>query len=333
MVTARNPISTHNVVTEWEGGYVDDGSCHSDVVGAVFTRECVGLFQWSHVCKTRRQWDLLKGKEVHQYDTLGSTLQVYPTAAGHYPAEQFPVLLRLLRILPDDVPILTVRAGCAICEKYIRELLRLRVLKKQSRLVDWAGHGHVYHARKLYHHRPFPWENGSSRNRGAVLRGSADLDLVRTTILGGTPTPMTPKADGKVVLVARPPGTARSTANHRTLMRALQGRYQNVVLFDTPAATLRADVDVFRDAAAVVAVHGAGLMNMLWCRPGTIVIELCYTAGMPCPDIYYHMAANLGLDYHVSVGTGHYDGVVYANISDVLCRLAAGIARPAPLAQ
>jgi hypothetical protein len=32
--TQRNPISTHNVITEWRHAYIDDGTCHSSVVSS-----------------------------------------------------------------------------------------------------------------------------------------------------------------------------------------------------------------------------------------------------------------------------------------------------------
>ena len=144
------------------------------------------MFQWSGYCteKNVQALPVLKGKVVHRYAKLGTTMQVNPMDAGHYPSEQFPALLRLLRVLPDDIPILTALSGCALCERYVNELLRIGALKNRSRLVSWEGHGHTYYAGVVYHHRPFPWEDGRNVGRGAVLRGSADLDLVRTTMLG-----------------------------------------------------------------------------------------------------------------------------------------------------
>eukprot|EP00035_Acanthoeca_spectabilis_P017189 m.359052 g.359052 ORF g.359052 m.359052 type:complete len:443 (-) comp16625_c0_seq2:885-2213(-) len=323
-VTRRNPITTRNIITEWTDTYIDDGSCHEAIVGYPFTDRCVGMFQWSWYCPTRLP-DFLHKKTVHRHDRLGSTLQVYPTASGHYPAEQFPVLIRMLQELPSDVKILTGLNGCPLCEKYVAELLRLGVLSSRNRLVSWEGRGHVYHAETVYHHRPFPWENGKRSDRGAVLRGSADLDLVRATILGGSPGRVTPRALNKIVLIARAPGTSRAASNHATLLRVLQSRFGKVVVFDSPAPTLQEDVAVFRDAGVVVGVHGAGLMNLMWCAPGAAVVEVCYTSGMPCPAIYATMAASLQLDYHVSVGTGDYSGEVLVNIADVVTRIESAL--------
>lgn len=36
----RNPIATHNVVTEWTDAWIDDGSCHGAVVSACCICSC-----------------------------------------------------------------------------------------------------------------------------------------------------------------------------------------------------------------------------------------------------------------------------------------------------
>ena len=97
------------------------------------------------------------------------------------------------------------------------------------------------------------------------------------------------------------------------------------------STSLRSDIEAFRSASLVVGVHGAGLANMVWCRPGkTVVVEICYNDARqaPCPQIYYHMAASLGLEYYVSVGHGNYaskNGVL-ANISDLALVIAEVVA-------
>ncbi len=61
-------------------------------------------------------------------------------------------------------------------------------------------------------------------------------------------------------------------------------------------------IALFANADVIVAPHGAGLTNLLWCRPGTRVLELF------SPDYvnvcYWAMANQLGLDYHCLTGNG-----------------------------
>jgi Glycosyltransferase 61 len=46
-------------------------------------------------------------------------------------------------------------------------------------------------------------------------------------------------------------------------------------VFDLEMLSLRQQIILFQDAVAVCALHGASLTNLLWCRPGTKVLEIC----------------------------------------------------------
>ena len=71
----------------------------------------------------------------------------------------------------------------------------------------------------------------------------------------------------------------RSIPNHAALASALQAmvkppfEFHNLQLEKT---TLQEQVDYFDKAAIVIAQHGAGLVNALWMRPNSIVVELSY---------------------------------------------------------
>ena len=65
---------------------------------------------------------------------------------------------------------------------------------------------------------------------------------------------------------------------------------------------LYAQAALMAEAAAVVAPHGAGLANILFCRPGARVLEIADPA-YPNPN-FYAMAAGLGLDYGLLAAEG-----------------------------
>ncbi len=53
-------------------------------------------------------------------------------------------------------------------------------------------------------------------------------------------------------------------------------------------------MSLFRDAEIVIAPHGGGLANLVFCTPGAKVIELFPPANI---DLYYRLATQLGLNY------------------------------------
>lgn len=58
-------------------------------------------------------------------------------------------------------------------------------------------------------------------------------------------------------------------------------------------------IRLFQEAAVVVGPHGAGFTNLLWCQPGTKVIE--FFNGGYTPPYFYYIARVLGLDYSYMV--------------------------------
>ncbi|MGL5062290.1 MAG: glycosyltransferase family 61 protein [Microcoleus sp.] len=58
-------------------------------------------------------------------------------------------------------------------------------------------------------------------------------------------------------------------------------------------------IRIFQEAAVVVGPHGAGFTNLLWCQPGTKVIE--FFNGGYTPPYFYYISQILGLDYSYMV--------------------------------
>ena len=64
----------------------------------------------------------------------------------------------------------------------------------------------------------------------------------------------------------------RSVVNEEEVEAALAAR--GFLVFDNAAHTIHQQARVFRNASMVVAPHGAGLSNIVYCDPGTPVIEI-----------------------------------------------------------
>lgn len=66
----------------------------------------------------------------------------------------------------------------------------------------------------------------------------------------------------------------RSVPNMQELLARLSGEFASVSLVALEYMSLRAQAMLFGCADIIIAQHGAALTNLLWCRPGTRVIEI-----------------------------------------------------------
>lgn len=63
-------------------------------------------------------------------------------------------------------------------------------------------------------------------------------------------------------------------------------------------------IEIFHSAEMIIAPHGAGLTNLLFCNPGTKIIELFHPGWIfPC---YRFISFYAGLDYHCLPGEGEH---------------------------
>ena len=78
---------------------------------------------------------------------------------------------------------------------------------------------------------------------------------------------------------------------------------------ELPGLTPREQMALFHQAAFVIAPHGADMANLLFCAPGTQVIEL--TPDVQFPSLYAHISDKLGLSHAVlpcPALTAEFDG-------------------------
>lgn len=71
----------------------------------------------------------------------------------------------------------------------------------------------------------------------------------------------------------------RSIANHRELERWLAREFDNCLNVSLEDASLARQIALFSRADVIVAQHGAALGNLIWARPGTLVVEICTRRG------------------------------------------------------
>lgn len=102
-------------------------------------------------------------------------------------------------------------------------------------------------------------------------------------------------APGRPVYISRAKAARRRIVNDAEVSAALAAR--GFLIAHMEELALTEQVRLMAQASAVVAMHGAGLTNILFLPPGRPVVEI-RRAGDDHHNCYFTMAASLGLPYH-----------------------------------
>ena len=105
---------------------------------------------------------------------------------------------------------------------------------------------------------------------------------------------------GERIYVTRDRARRRRVANEAEVWAQLEPR--GFVKLRAEELTWAEQINAFRQAKVVVGPHGAGLANLIFCRPGTRVVELFNRAYVN--GLYWRLAALRGLDYRPVVAPG-----------------------------
>jgi len=123
-------------------------------------------------------------------------------------------------------------------------------------------------------------------------------------------------AGHKRIYVSREYAYDRKVTNEDQVFRLLDGfGFRKVVLESLPVAD---QVRLFAAADTIVAPHGAGLANLLFCRPGTKVLE--FFAPNYVNPVYWYLSNQVGLDYYFLFGEGDRLPIV-TGVGNVGCRV------------
>ena len=101
----------------------------------------------------------------------------------------------------------------------------------------------------------------------------------------------------KKIFITRKDAKTRQLVNQEELLLALAG-FKPVELSQY---TVREQMEIFDKATHVVATHGAGLVNLLWCQHGTKVIEINHIEQVD-KKVYPVLSENCGLIHKVLFG-------------------------------
>ena len=152
----------------------------------------------------------------------------------------------------------------------------------------------------------------ASSFRDGMNRGKVDFLAARLTAAVATRAPSRPR-----IFISRRGRNARRIANEAEVIAALSGL--GFAPLHLESLSVAAQIAAFRDAECVVGPHGAGLTNLMFCRPGTQVVEI----GTPYRPwtCFREIAHHRGLDYRLHLASPtrvrHFDPATGVGDSDL----------------
>jgi len=221
---------------------------------------------------------LLTYKKIRPPVPLRGTTAVIATTLGvgysHWLLEELP---RLIALKPNEGETLIAHADHA----YQREAFALH---------GFAGN--VLPAKRYTHHS------------GEQLIVPSIGHLTPTTVraLDGFTAPLrqTSSTFGERLYISRAKARRRRVANETKLWAELAAH--GFVKLHLEELTWQEQINAFRRAKIIVAPHGAGLANLIFCAAGTKVIELFHRSYVN--GCYWQLAALKGLEYRPLVTAG-----------------------------
>lgn len=116
------------------------------------------------------------------------------------------------------------------------------------------------------------------------------------------------------ILIYRKEST-RSIVNHEEVLKTLCKLTPEMDWLVFDSESVETTVDMFRRAKVVVAPHGAGLTNMIFCKRGTPIIEFMPSQN---PNIcYWHLADVIGHQYNMIVADEVDGGKISVNMGEI----------------
>ena len=218
---------------------------------------------------------------IHHEIIINGIGAAYPLAFGHFLHEALPRVITMARLYQHAPILLAINDN-------IREVLSLLPWIDPVRVIEWfvrsvdlglplhvllsvifnlmsrnsSDWSNLHHARTVVHYVEEPFLNNPSPNRMGVstfypaeVMQQAHRELVATLA-------MPPMHRLEIVVIKRT--QRRVLAQHNELLIALAERFPDyAVRVFTAEGHVREHAQMFHDAAAVIAPHGAGLRNIM----------------------------------------------------------------------
>jgi hypothetical protein len=211
----------------------------------------------------------------------------------HFTIEEIPKLYRLsLMNLPVDIPLI-LRNDLSIQIREMFEALSSRKLIFIENYEDISvGRLHI-----IQLNNPLRMSMSGDEGADEALFNSTAMEWARATCQD-----LVPKSSGVTrIQIKRERGLFRQLTNVDKVSFLLKQRFDFQPIF-TGNSNLESVVAQFRDANIVIGEYGAGLANILFCHPGSIVIEIRGPAERNARE-YYLLCRSLSIRHFLIVGS------------------------------
>lgn len=125
-------------------------------------------------------------------------------------------------------------------------------------------------------------------------------------------TPISLKSD-KIYITRKDSNNKRRILNEAELIDILLK--EGFAIFALTEYSFLQQISIFANARTVISPHGAGLANLVFCEPGTNVIELFNESYQI--NLYENLSKRLGLKYYKYVGTSNASSKTNAQNTDI----------------
>ena len=175
---------------------------------------------------------------------------------------------------------------------HLEALEKLGIAPERTRRMTKKA---VYRCENLVAHTP---HHASGRPPAKTLRSVAELFLPSRTRIGEGP---------KRLMILRGRENSRFLQDREAIIEDLSRH--GFVTYEPAMDSIVEQARAFRRARVIVATHGAALTNLIFCRPGTLLIELFSAHYVnPC---YAHIARQLGIRHISVIDSSVPNGVIH----------------------
>ncbi|CAF2138499.1 unnamed protein product [Rotaria magnacalcarata] len=315
LLARRIPATTHSVTIGIFNAFVDrSSSCGPE--GTVYTSYATFRFQkWStSPCHNSPISANHTGKTVESYDELLDSVGVGLSDHGHFAPQQLPRILRLLAVTPSSSKLLVASGGKA---DQFMDILVERSIVTRDRIVPYDKNK-IYQAKIVYRSETWPYLPGDLY--GKYLHDRTDMEIVYRSLIMNE---LLDEERDLVLIVMRKPENSRSLINHDAMVNMIEQTLRNfsktllkIELF-TGENHIKDQIKIWQKSKIVIAPHGAGLVNIMWMKPGSFVIEIGYESGWTLPEMYFEMATHCQHKYWLVKARGAYDTRLSVDLADL----------------